>query len=68
LGAEQDGEILREPRNILAAKLCRAVTAITCYEVGTRAFTLIATGVDHHCKEGILRVYERAQSRSKNDV
>src|SRR4029077_11793346 len=61
---EIDGEIRRELRNVLAVKLLRAVTAIICHEIGTRASRLLAASVDHHRKVMFLRVATAPSSSS----
>jgi hypothetical protein len=43
-----DGEIWRELRNVLAAKLRNAVTAIVCHGGSPHIFILLVTRVDHH--------------------
>ena len=63
-----DGEVLRELRNVFAVELRKAVAAITGHEVGTRAFTLVATSVDHHCGASILQVGRSPSSRSRSSA
>ena len=54
-----DGEILRKLRNVFAVELWEAVIPIACQDVGTGTPTFSTTGVDHHCKVGIVLLRER---------
>jgi hypothetical protein len=45
-----DVEIRSEPRNVFAVMLRKGLAAGTRRNFGTDAFTLVATGVDHHCR------------------
>src|SRR2546430_906334 len=59
-----DGEIRREPRNILAVMLRNAIAVIACHAVSTRVSTPIATSPDRHCKTRILELARAPPSRS----
>jgi hypothetical protein len=63
-----DGEIRREPRNILAVMLRNAIAGIACHAVSTRVSTLIATSPDRHCKTRILELARAPPSRSPAGV
>ena len=63
-----DGEIRREPRNILAVMLRNAIAVIACHAVSTRVSTLIATSPDRHCKTRILELARAPPSRSRAGV
>ncbi len=63
-----DGEIRREPRNILAVVLRNAIAVIACHAVSTRDSTLIATSPDRHCRTRILALARAPPSRSHAGV